>query len=296
LRGISSCYHINVTPSSGTLWLVATPIGTLGDFSPRAREVLQVADLIFAEDTRRARKLLSHVGVAGGRRLRSLHEHNEAERLRTALEVMAAGGSVVVMSDAGTPVLSDPGFLLVRAARRGGHGVASVPGPSSFTAALAASGQPPLPAMLVGFLPGRACARRRRIGELSAVPSTLVVLLSPHRLGAELGDLAVGLGEDRPATLLVEISKVHERALMATLGGLVACDEVVNPRGEYVVVVGPPATAEPAKAVDRDRVRRAYSAAVADGKTRKQAMKEVAARLGVDRRAVFDCLINHEKD
>lgn len=278
----------------GTLWIVATPIGTLDDFAPRAAEVLEASTLILAEDTRRARKLLDHAGVVAGRRLRSFHEHNEADRLPQALETIRDGGSVALMSDAGTPVLSDPGFVLVRAARRDGLPVATVPGPSSFTAALAASGQPPLPATLIGFLPARAGARRARIEELVSVKWTMVVLLSPHRLGAELSDLAQGLGVDRPATLLAELSKLHERAVMAPLGELNGCDEVKHPRGEYVVVVGPAVESSVAGPVDSAQIRVAYSAAVNAGMNRKEAMKAVAKTLGVGRREVFDSLIDHE--
>ncbi len=273
---------------------MATPIGTLDDFAPRAREVLAGAALILAEDTRRARTLLNHVGVAAGRRLRSHHEHNEADRLSLALETLREGRPVVLMSDAGTPVLSDPGFVLVRAARVEGIHVASVPGPSSFTAALAASGQPPLPATLVGFLPARAGARKVRIAEFSGVSWTLVVLLSPHRLAVELGDLAEGLGSDRPATLLAELSKMHERAISAPLGELAGCDEACNPRGEYVVVVGPPIDHGPTGPVDRGQIRRAYRVAVDAGLTRKEALKAVAEELGVGRREVFDSLVNNE--
>jgi 16S rRNA (cytidine1402-2'-O)-methyltransferase len=200
------------------------------------------------------------------------------------------------VSDAGTPVLSDPGFGLVRGAREEGLGVATVPGPSSFVAALAASGQPPLPATLVGFLPGRKGARRNRIEELGEVGWTLVVLLSPHRLKDELSDLARGLGEDRPATLLAELSKLHERAIMATLGELAGGDEAEVPRGEYVVVVGPSVAKSTGGPPDRERIRAAYGVAVDAGMTRKEAMKAVAEELGVGRRDVFDSMIEHEKN
>ncbi len=275
---------------------MATPIGTLDDCAPRVREVVSRAELILAEDTRRARILLNHIGADAGRRVKSYHEHNEADRLPQALAVLRGGGSVVLMSDAGTPVLSDPGFILVREARREHLRVATVPGPSSFTAALAASGQPPLPATLVGFLPGRAGARRGRIAELAEVSWTLVVLLSPHRLAAELKDLASGLGPDRPATLLAELSKLHERAVTATLGELAAGEEAENPRGEYVVVVGPASPATAGGPVDCGTIRAAYAEAVDSGLIRKDALKAVARKLEIDRRTVFDSLIEDEKD
>ena len=287
--------HGNIARDLGTLWIVATPIGTLGDFSPRARDILDGADLILAEDTRRSRRLLSHIEIEAGRRLKSLHEHNETSRLSLALDTLAKGGSVALMSDAGTPVLSDPGFLLVRTARQQKLKVLTVPGPSSFTAALAASGQPPLPATLVGFLPARSGARGKKIAGFAGIPWTVVVLLSPHRLAAELKDLSRGLGGERPATLLAEISKRHERAVVASLAELVGCDEVRNPRGEYVVVVGPAPSAPAQRAVAAAEIRRAYTAAVADGLPRREALKVVAARLGVGRREVFECLIDDEK-
>ncbi len=283
-----------MSPDGGTLFIVATPIGTLGDFAPRAREVLDGMELILAEDTRRARKLLNHIGVVPGGRVRSFHEHNEAQRLPLVLDTLRQGGSVALMSDAGTPVLSDPGFILVRAVREEGLAVATVPGPSSFAAALAASGQPPLPATLVGFLPGRTGPRRSRIDELAKVPWTLVVLLSPHRLRAELEDLANGLGRDRPATLLAELSKMYERALMGFLGELAGSEEAGNPRGEYVVVVGPAVQGCQRGEVDRGRIRAAYAMAVDAGLARKEALKSVASELGIGRRDVFESLIKDE--
>lgn len=273
---------------------MATPIGTLDDLASRARDVLASASLILAEDTRRSATLLQHIGVASGGRLISCHEHNETGRVHRVLTTLRSGGSVVLMSDAGTPVLSDPGFVIVRAVRAEGFGIASVPGPSSFTAALAASGQPPLPATLVGFLPPRPGARRGRIAELAAVSWTLVVLLSPHRLDAELADLADGLGPDRPATLMAEISKRHERATSATLGELAGSSEVDQPRGEYVLVVGPAHRGETDQPVDRARVGALYDRALAAGMGRGEAMKSVATNLGIRRKQVFDFLIDHE--
>jgi 16S rRNA (cytidine1402-2'-O)-methyltransferase len=275
----------------GTLWIVATPIGTLGDFAPRALEVLRGVDLILAEDTRRARALLGHFGVAAAGRLRSLHEHNEEHKVAALLAELAAGRSLALVSDAGTPVLSDPGFLLVRAAREAGLPVSSLPGPSSFTAALAASGQPPLPAVLSGFLPARPGPRRRRVAELARVPWTLVVLLSPHRLGRELADLAEVLGAGRRATLLAEISKHHERATVGTLRELAGGTEAESPRGEYVLVVGP-ADEAPGEAAGpgREEVLEAYREALGDGLERPDALRRTARRLGLPRREVFAIL------
>jgi 16S rRNA (cytidine1402-2'-O)-methyltransferase len=280
---------------SGTLWLVATPIGTLGDISPRACEVLAEVEVILAEDTRRTRALLGHLGIPAGRRLRSLHEHNEAAAVPRVLAELEAGSDVALVSDAGTPVLSDPGFVLVREARRTGATVRSVPGPSSFTAALAASGQPPLPATLVGFLPPRGGPRRRRVAELGAAPGTLVVFLSPHRLAAELRDLADGLGADRPATLLAELSKLHERAETASLGELAERFEGAVSRGEHVVVVGPPLENRPDGSVDADGVRRAYERELAAaGGDRREALRATARACGLRRRDVFALLVERD--
>lgn len=284
-------YTSGVCANRGTLWIVATPIGTLGDLSPRAREVLASVDLILSEDTRRARRLLAHLDLAAGGRLQSLHEHNEEKKVPSLLDMLRAGKSLALISDAGTPVLSDPGFLLVRAARDDGLRVCSVPGASAFVAALAASGQPPLPATLCGFLPARAGQRRRRIVELDATPWTLVILLSPHRLAKELSDLARVLGGERPATLLVEISKLHERAVRGTLSELASGTEAASPRGEYVLVVAPAETVGGPADVDPEVVRTAYCDLLADGLSRRDALRETARRLGIHRRQVFDLVV-----
>jgi 16S rRNA (cytidine1402-2'-O)-methyltransferase len=270
---------------------VATPIGTLGDLSPRALEVLRDVDLILAEDTRRARALLSHFALTPGGRLHSLHEHNEERKVSGLVSALSEGTSMALVSDAGTPVLSDPGYALVRAARAAAVPVCSVPGASSFTAALAASGQPPLPAVLSGFLPARPGPRRRRIAELAGVPWTVVVLLSPHRLGRELADLAEILGPDRPSTLLAEISKRFERAVTGSLRELAASDEAAKPRGEYVVVVGPVIEAPVAvQEVGADTVVAAYREALAGGLERREALRSAARRCGLSRREVFAVL------
>ncbi len=275
---------------AGGLWLLATPIGTLDDLPVRAGAVLEGADLVLAEDTRRARTLFGHLGVTPAGPTVSFNEHNEDRRRAEALRVLEAGGRVVLMSDAGTPVLSDPGFTLVREVRRRGLRVLSVPGPSAFTAALAASGQPPLPATLVGFLPPRRGARRRRIEEFRTGRTTLVVLLSPHRLAGELADLAESLGPARPATLLAELSKVHERAEVGTLGELAAGREARSPRGEYVLVVGPPVEAEGAGPLDPEVVEALYREAVRRGLGRAAALRWTAAKVGAGRREVFQAL------
>ena len=283
---------------TGGLWLVATPIGSMDDFSPRACEVVRRATVILAEDTRRTGRLLSHVGIAAGGRLISFHEHNESEKTAAVLRRLERGEAVAIVSDAGTPVLSDPGFELVREARAAGVPIFSVPGPSSFAAALAASGQPPLPATLAGFLPPRRGPRKLRLAELARVPWTVVVLLSPHRLQAELEDLATALGSERPATLLAELSKRHERGVMASLGELAASGEARTPRGEYIIVIGPRNEGGSDEAAPRSSgsevVEAVYREAVRRGMQRAEALRWVSEKLGMKRREVFDILTREE--
>jgi len=282
--------------ATGTLWIVATPIGSIDDLGVRAGAVLAEVDLILAEDTRRTRKLLSHIEVQARGRVRSLHEHNEHRVVPRVVRALEEGRSAALVSDAGTPVLSDPGFLLVRAVRGAGLKVCSVPGASAFTAALAASGQPPLPATMVGFLPARAAHRRRRVADLAIVPWTIVVLLSPHRIQAELADLAQGLGADRPATLLAELSKVYERAVTGSLAELAGGVDAATPKGEYVVVVGP--APEPAKAVEASVAEAcaAYRQALAESGERRQALRRAAQDLGVSRRHLYSLLVEADRE
>jgi len=279
---------------SGTLFLVATPIGTLGDFSVRAGEVLESVGLVLAEDTRMTRRLIGALSLNVSAPLRSLHEHNETVRVPMALQFLREGQDVAIVSDAGTPVLSDPGFELVRAIRQAGLPVASIPGPSAFSAALAASGQPPLPAVLVGFLPPKRGSRCRRLAEPIMEQATTVVFLSPHRLGAELRDAAEVLGEDRPATLMAELSKKYERAETGTLGSLAGGDEVQKPRGEYVLVIGPPVVAvhsrerpSPAEANE------AYRMALEVSGDRREALRIGARKLGMGRKDFYSLLIEN---
>lgn len=279
----------------GVLWIVATPIGTIDDLSIRARQVLAEAALVVAEDTRRARILVSRIGVRVSR-LESLHEHNERDVVPRVISRLEQGSSVAIISEAGTPVLSDPGFVLVREARRRGIRVQSVPGPSVFAAALAASGQPPMPSVLVGFLPPRSSARRRKLEEMAALEWSLVVLLSPHRLRAELEDLAAVLGEGRPATLMAELSKLHERATVAPLAELVDCDEARRPRGEYVIVVGPGGRGRPADGeLEPAAVRAVYQSKLAAGAAPKVALKATAEELGIRRGDVYKIVHVDEK-
>ncbi len=254
---------------AGTLYLVATPIGNLEDATPRALRVLGEADLVFAEDTRRTRVLLDRHGVRA--RPLSLHAHNEASRVEKALAVLARGGSVALVSDAGTPLVSDPGERLVAAAAHAGHRVSPVPGASAVLAALAVSGLPPVPFAFVGFLPRRAGERRAALDSWKGRPETLVLFESPRRVGATLRALRDALG-DRPACVARELTKLHEEVLR---GSLSALGEALasGARGEVTLVVGgAPAEAAPADGAALDAAIRAL---LDEG----LGTREVAARL-----------------
>jgi 16S rRNA (cytidine1402-2'-O)-methyltransferase len=226
-----------VTKVRGTLQVVATPIGNLADLSPRAQETLRAADVIAAEDTRRTLQLLQSLGIS--RPLVSLYEHNETQRIPQLLARLAAGESVALVSDAGTPLLSDPGFELVRAAAAAGFTVHAIPGPSAVTTALAAAGLPAQRFCFEGFLPARAAERRGALAALAHEERTLVFFEAPHRIRATLADLSAEFGGTREAVVARELTKIHEsfyRGTLATLGELAARDENFA-RGEITLVV-----------------------------------------------------------
>lgn len=272
----------------GCLLVVATPIGNLDDLSPRARAALADSDLILAEDTRRVRKLLAHCGLATP--ARSFHEHNEQRVQARAVALIEEGARVALVSDAGTPLLADPGFRLVRRCRELGIPVQAVPGPSAVVTALSVAGLPPLPFTFLGFLPPTAGARRRLLGQAASLPHTLVLFLSPHRLAAELSDCAAALGESRPAALLAELTKVHERCLLAPLVELAGSAEASAPRGEYTLVVAPPTAAVTSEATPAT-VRRLLEDELARGLSLAEARREVARRLGIPRRQLYRLLL-----
>ncbi|MEO8017547.1 MAG: 16S rRNA (cytidine(1402)-2'-O)-methyltransferase [Pseudomonadota bacterium] len=221
----------------GRLAVISTPIGNLGDLSPRARDELAAAELIAAEDTRRTGQLLTTLGLS--RPLVSLHEHNERERIDELLEKLRAGARIALVSDAGTPLLSDPGFELVRRVSQEGMSVVAVPGPSAITAALSIAGLPTERFSFEGFLPARLAERRARIAELSREPRTLVFFEAPHRIAESLEDLAAGFGATRRAAVARELTKVFETVYRGTLAGLAtqARGDANFSRGEITVVV-----------------------------------------------------------
>ncbi len=228
----------------GRLYVVATPIGNLGDLSSRARSTLESCALIAAEDTRHTGTLLKHLGVTTP--LLSLHEHNEAQRTPDLISRLRAGASIALVSDAGTPAISDPGFELVRAAAAAGIDIVAVPGPCAAVAALSIAAQPTDRFCFEGFLPARGTARRARLESLKLEPRTLVFYESPHRVAETLEDCAAAFGTERAATAAREITKLHETTYRGSLGELAAraAADADFARGEIVLVVaGAPAQA-----------------------------------------------------
>lgn len=260
------------------LYIVATPIGNLSDLSPRAAATLRGADHILAEDKRVTAKLLAHAGARAPMTL--YHDHSSDEDRRRALELLATS-AVALVSDAGTPLISDPGYKLVRAARAAGHPVFTIPGPCAAIAALTVAGLPTDRFLFAGFLPAKAKARRDAIAELGAVKASLVVYESGPRLGDCLADLAAVLGA-REGAVVREISKLHEECVTGSLAQLAERYLEAPPRGEIVVVVGPPPARE---ASDQD-----LDAALAESLetlSPSRAAAEVATRLGIPRKRAY---------
>ena len=264
------------------LYVVATPIGNLADVSLRALRILARADLIACEDTRVTRKLMERYGLKT--RLLSYHEHNEAARRPDLIARLEAGETLALVTDAGTPLVSDPGFRLVSAARDQGLPVYPVPGPSALLAGLVASGLPADRFWFEGFLPAKPGARRTRIADLRGIEGTLVLYESPHRIAATLADLAKGLGA-RPAVLARELTKRFETVTRGSLSDL-AADLAANgaPKGEIVLIVGPP-EAEPPDVETGDLDDR-LSALVAEHGV-KRAAAQLAAETGLKRKQLY---------
>jgi 16S rRNA (cytidine1402-2'-O)-methyltransferase len=267
----------------GSLSIVATPIGNLGDLSVRAAEVLRSADLVLAEDTRRTGRLLAHLESSAPQR--SLHEHNERERAAEVLERIAEGAHVALVTDAGTPMVSDPGLALVRACIEAGVRVVPVPGASAVLAALVVSGLASDRVAFDGFLPRRGGARTRRLEELRAEPRTVVLFLAPHRAADDLADLADALGEDRPAVLCRELTKLYEEVRRGGLGEL--RDSVADGvRGELTVVISGAEPPPPPQGPEPDDLA-AVAALVAAGSSTRDAVTAVAGARGLVRRELY---------
>jgi 16S rRNA (cytidine1402-2'-O)-methyltransferase len=269
---------------TGELVLVATPIGNLGDVSERARSVLASADVVCCEDTRRTRALLTVLSIPAGRRLVSVHAHNEAEKATWVAARVAEGATVAYVSDAGMPGVSDPGQRLVAEVVDRGLDVTVVPGPSAALAALVVSRLPTERFCVEGFLPRKGAARAERLAALHEEPRTAVVFEAPSRLAATLSDLAEALG-DRPAALCRELTKLHEEVTRSSLGALAAAVAAApTPRGEVVLVIG----GAPARRAADEEVARAVAAQLEGGATVRDTASTVAASLGVSRRRAYE--------
>jgi 16S rRNA (cytidine1402-2'-O)-methyltransferase len=266
--------------AAGRLVLVGTPIGNLGDLSPRAVETLRTATLICCEDTRRTGRLLQHAGVPAPR-LAVCNEHTEPARIAEVLATLGEGGDVAVVTDAGTPGISDPGERLVRAVIDAGFEVTTAPGPTALVTALVTSGLPTGRFVFEGFLPRSGRAREQRLADLAGERRTIVVYEAPHRVVRTLADLAAALGGDRPVVVARELTKLWETTVRGTLGDV----ELGEPRGEYVLVVAgaPDRDAPP----DDDAIRLALRAELTGGATTRDAAAAVARRLGVPKRLVY---------
>ena len=273
--------------STGTLYVVATPIGNLEDITLRAARLLGEVDLIACEDTRHTRKLLEYLNIH--KPLVSCHEHNEAARADEFIDRLLSGDSVALVSDAGTPLVSDPGFRVVSRAVEEGIAVVPLPGPSAALAALAASGLPSDSFLFLGFLPSRASARRRALERAAGLDSTIVLYEAPHRILAALADIAE-LMADRRLVAAREVTKMHEEFLRGTAASV--RDELASRpavKGEFTIVIGKPEAKE-APDVEADALRAEVRELIAGGTARMDAIKSVARRWKLPKRKVYEMM------
>ena len=272
-----------------TLYLVATPIGNLEDITLRALRILREVPTIAAEDTRRTRQLLSHYGIS--KRPISYHEHNKRQREALLLEKLAEG-DVALVSDAGTPLINDPGAELVRAALAAGHRVVPIPGASAPIAALIASGLPADAFLYLGYLPRKSKERRAVLQSVAELPYTLIFLETPHRLTAALADLATVLGAERPIAVARELTKQHEEILRGTIGEMVAHFAENEPRGEFTLVVGG-APAE-SKTWSAEQVETAIAEGLKAGESPSSLARRIAAQSGWRRNRVYEKILQSQ--
>ena len=269
---------------SGTLYVVATPLGNLGDLTARASDLLRAVPVVAAEDTRRTRGLLAHLGASPT--VLSYHAHSEEHRLEALLEILRQGRDVALVSDAGTPGVSDPGAELVAAARAAGITVIPIPGPSAVATALSASGLPADRYLFLGFVPRKGSERTRLLARAAAEEWSVVLFEAPSRLVALLRDLAAAAGAERPAVVARELTKLHEELRADTLGELMNYYSEVPPRGELTIVLQ--GTGGPAAPSDRteDAVEQA-TALLAQGLTRREVVRRLTETLGVPRNDAY---------
>jgi 16S rRNA (cytidine1402-2'-O)-methyltransferase len=272
-----------------TLWLVATPIGNLGDLAPRATQVLSRVALVCCEDTRRTGTLLRHAGIRA-ERLAVCNEHTEFGMAADVLDVLSSGRDVAVVSDAGTPGISDPGERLVAAALDAGHTVSSVPGPAAATMAVTISGLPSGRYVYEGFLPRKGRDRTERLAEVAAEHRTVVLYEAPHRIERTVADLLEACGPGRAVSVSRELTKLHEETVRGTLGTL----ELGEPRGEYVIVLGG-APVDDSPATDDDVIA-ALTNLLSSGSSTRDAAADVAASTGRRKRDVYEMALAMSRD
>ena len=275
----------------GTLYVVASPIGNVHDLSPRALETLRTADLVLAEDTRSARRLLDGHGI--DRRTQSCFDANEPARATQAAALLRSGASIALLSEAGTPSVSDPGYRVVRAAIAAGARVVPVPGPSAVLAALVGSGLPTDRFFFVGFPPRKTGARQGLLAQLRSLPATLVFFESPHRVAATLTDLSAVLGNDRPACVARELTKTHEEFVRGTLAELAARYASERPLGEVTLVVGgAPAQEREGDGQCDEEVRARARSLLASGLSARDAADALASETGRPRRETYRLVLD----
>jgi 16S rRNA (cytidine1402-2'-O)-methyltransferase len=268
----------------GTLYVVATPLGNLGDLSARAGEVLRTVPVVAAEDTRRTRGLLTHLGAAP--QLLSYHAHSEDRRLETLLDILSGGRDVALVSDAGTPAVSDPGTELVAAARASGIVVVPIPGPSAVATALSATGFKADRYVFLGFLPRKGGERARLLARAAAEEWSVVFFEAPPRLADLLADLVTVAGGDRRAVVARELTKLHEEFRLGTLDQLAEYYSIYPPRGELTLVLE--GTGAPAPAPDRtEDAKEQASLLLAEGLTRREVVRRLSDTLGLSRNAAY---------
>lgn len=272
----------------GQIVLAGTPIGNVRDASPRLVELLQTADVVAAEDTRRLHKLLQLLGITAAGKIISYHEHNEASRTADLLELVLAGSTLVMVTDAGMPAVSDPGFRLVEAAVAAGVLVTAVPGPSAVLTALALSGLPTDRFTFEGFLPRKQGERAARLAELAGERRTMVFFEAPHRLAAMLRALDAGFGPERPAAVCRELTKLHEEVLRGPVRELLEWAETEEVRGEIAVVVAGAPEAAPERPEDHVQD---VNALVAQGARLKEAVAAVAADARISKRELYSAVL-----
>jgi len=271
-----------------SLLIIATPIGNLEDLSPRAQKALSSVDYVLAEDTRRARKLKTRFGFTAP--IVSLHDHNEKSRLPKIIALMKNGKTFALISDAGTPLVSDPGFLLIRNVIQEGLSFTHVPGPSAPVTALVLSGLPPHPFLFYGFLPAGEQRRSEILKELSAIHATLVFFESPDRVLGFLREVGNQLG-DRDAVICREMTKLHEEVQRGKISTLLTGLSSRKLQGEYTIVIGPPGQTSDSVIMDKDTLQARFDQLQKEGYSRKDALKKLSKESGRSRNELYDILL-----